>query len=180
MIIFLDTEFTDFINCDLLSLGAVSEDGKHEFYVEINDYTPEYRSQFVLDNVVPLMDPVKYGKSYNMASHDLVDWINSLPTDEIVIIVDYHKDADFMRDMLRIKTVNKRVSYYYITPAFVNMLHERGISTTPEKELEAMRAMVTGTLEYFTIDPRQHHALVDAKANRCGWVKGYEFAKSGA
>jgi hypothetical protein len=174
----IDTEFTDFINCDLLSLGAVSEDGNHEFYVEINDYTPEFRSQFVLDTIMPLMDSAKYGKSFNVASQHLTSWVNSLPADEIVVIVDYHKDAHFMQQMLQVRLLNKRVSYYYITPGFVNMLHERGISKSPEGELEAMRAMVSKTLEYFTIDPRQHHALVDAKANRYGWVEGYEFAKS--
>jgi acylphosphatase len=179
MFCFIDTEFTDFKNCDLLSLGAVSEDGKHEFYVEINDYTPEYRSQFVLDNVMPLMDSAKFGKSYNAAALGLAAWVNSLPDSEIIVVVDYHKDAMFFREMLqRCPQVAKQVSYYYITPAFINMLHERGISKSPEEELKAMRAMVEGTLEYFTIDPRQHHALVDAKANLCGWNKGYDFAKS--
>jgi hypothetical protein len=177
MFCFIDTEFTSFEKCDLLSIGAVSEDGKHEFYVEINDYIPEYRSQFVLDNIMPLMDPAKYGKSYKVASHDLVDWVNSLPVNEIVVIVDYHKDAEFMIDMLQIKAVNKRVSYYYITPAFLNMLHERGISKSPEEELKAMRVMTAETVAYFRLDPRQHHALVDAKANQHGWVKGYDSIK---
>jgi hypothetical protein len=179
MFCFIDTEFTDFKNCDLLSLGAVSEDGKHEFYVEINDYTPEYRSQFVLDNVMPLMDSAKFGKSYNAAALDLAAWVNSLPCSELIVVVDYHKDAMFFREMLqRCQPTATQVSYYYINPAFINMLHERGISNTPTEELKAMQAMVAGMQEYFTIDPRQHHALVDAKSNLHGWNKGYDFAKA--
>jgi hypothetical protein len=34
--LFLDTEFTDLPNCELLSIGIVSEDG-HEFYAERSD-----------------------------------------------------------------------------------------------------------------------------------------------
>jgi hypothetical protein len=34
VLIFCDTEFTDFIDCDLISIGLVSEDGKSEFYAE--------------------------------------------------------------------------------------------------------------------------------------------------
>ena len=38
MRLFVDTEFTDLLNCDLISIGAVSEDGKHEFYGERSDF----------------------------------------------------------------------------------------------------------------------------------------------
>lgn len=37
MLIFLDTEFTDFARPDLISLALVSEDGR-EFYAERIDY----------------------------------------------------------------------------------------------------------------------------------------------
>jgi len=37
MLIFLDTEFTDFIDCELISIGMVSEDGQHAFYAEVLD-----------------------------------------------------------------------------------------------------------------------------------------------
>lgn len=38
MILFLDTEFTDFQQPDLISIGLVSECGSHEFYAERNDF----------------------------------------------------------------------------------------------------------------------------------------------
>lgn len=31
-----------------------------------------------------------------------------------------------------------------------------------------------GMQQYYNIDPRQHHALVDAKANHHGWWQGYQ------
>ncbi len=42
MLIFLDTEFTDFIDCDLISIGMVSEDGRHFFYAEREDYQRDW------------------------------------------------------------------------------------------------------------------------------------------
>lgn len=38
MLIFLDIEFTDFIDCELISIGMVSEDGKHVLYLEVQDF----------------------------------------------------------------------------------------------------------------------------------------------
>lgn len=32
MLIFIDTEFTDFAHCELISIALVSDDGQHEFY----------------------------------------------------------------------------------------------------------------------------------------------------
>lgn len=47
MLIFLDTEYTDPIQIDLISIGMVSEDGRAEFYAERNDYRTEDCNSFV-------------------------------------------------------------------------------------------------------------------------------------
>jgi hypothetical protein len=47
MLVFLDTEFTDFLNCDLISIGMVSEDGQHELYAERSDYEASLCNSFV-------------------------------------------------------------------------------------------------------------------------------------
>jgi hypothetical protein len=47
MLIFLDTEYTDRSNIDLISLGLVSEDGKHEFYCERTDFEAGWCNAFV-------------------------------------------------------------------------------------------------------------------------------------
>lgn len=41
MLIFLDCEFTGFIDIDLISIGMVSDDERHEFYAERNDFRRE-------------------------------------------------------------------------------------------------------------------------------------------
>jgi len=37
MLVFLDTEFTDFIDCELISTGIIGEDGQYVLYLEVLD-----------------------------------------------------------------------------------------------------------------------------------------------
>lgn len=46
MRLFVDTEFTDFIDCDLISIALVATDGR-EFYGERSDYDQASCSEFV-------------------------------------------------------------------------------------------------------------------------------------
>jgi len=54
--LFVDTEFTDFIDCELLSIGIVSEDGR-EFYGERSDVDLTRCSDFARVAVLPLNRP---------------------------------------------------------------------------------------------------------------------------
>ena len=64
MKLFLDCEFTQLNQYSkLISLAVVSESGE-EFYVELTDsYTVEECSDFVIQNVLPQLDPLRYGQS---------------------------------------------------------------------------------------------------------------------
>ena len=52
MLIFLDTGYTDLLNCDLMSIGMVSEDG-YELYLERSDYERQWCNSFVQATVLP-------------------------------------------------------------------------------------------------------------------------------
>ena len=52
MRIFVDAEFTDFIDCDLISIALVADDGR-EFYGERSDYDEASCSAFVREAVLP-------------------------------------------------------------------------------------------------------------------------------
>lgn len=177
MYLFLDTEFTDFKDCDLISLGLISEDGQYSFYVEITDHTVSWRSQFVREVVVPMLDYAKYGKSHHEACVALREWLESLPAGEIVIVVDFMMDTYLMQEMLKTIPQQRPVIFRMIEKAFMSALHERGFHMVQQLDV-AFREMVQGTEEYYEeVDSRRHHALVDAKANRHGWLKGFEHAK---
>jgi hypothetical protein len=57
MLVFLDTEFSDFTRPDLISLALVAEDGR-EFYAERTDYTATRCTEFVRETVLPLLGRV--------------------------------------------------------------------------------------------------------------------------
>jgi hypothetical protein len=48
----IDTEFSDFIDCDLISIALVADDGR-EFYGERSDYDDASCSAFVREAVLP-------------------------------------------------------------------------------------------------------------------------------
>ena len=54
MLVFLDTEFSDFAKSDLISLALVAEDGR-EFYAERTDYRKNECSALVRETVWPLL-----------------------------------------------------------------------------------------------------------------------------
>lgn len=173
---FIDTEFTDFINTELISLGAVTEDGKHEFYCELNDYNRKASSEFVSNVVEPLLDIDKFGMSKTQASARLFCWLEELG-DEYVICPDYSGDWQILVDLLEEFpcNINKQPVMLH---TYLNQL-----ATSKAKELQtpdykwffdtAQKHYSTGFLEYFLKNPipKQHHALADAKANRYGYLK---------
>lgn len=67
MDVYFDTEFTDFLDPGLISIGLVAEDGR-EFYAELNDsYKPRMCSWFVQEQVLPIL----WGDGFRMGSPDL-------------------------------------------------------------------------------------------------------------
>ena len=178
MYLFLDTEFTDFKDCDLISLALVSEDCQHEFYVEIIDHKVEWQSDFVKEVIVPLLDNDKYGMKFDDAARALKGWIDQLPRGQKVeIIVDYGMDHQLLLNLLEGAKPSRDFGCYMLEKAFVGALHERGFHIL-ERFQEVWLKVVVGIEDYYVnLDSRRHHALVDAKANRSGWIKGLKHAE---
>lgn len=173
--LFLDTEFTDFTNMDLISIGLVSEDGTQEFYREVSNHIADFRSDFVRQVVIPLLDGGAVSKSYDHVAYDLQQWFDQLPWDTVTIVVDYTGDAQLIDKLLKKSPTQKRIHFKMLNQGFLHMLHERGCHTQ-DRITPAYAALMNETNNYFLQDPRQHHALVDAKANRHGWLAGYKAA----
>lgn len=113
MRIFLDTEFTDVVDCDLISIGLVSDDGR-QFYGERNDYKVELCSDFVMKIVVPLLGKCP-NDVYNMPAlgQALRAWLEEFKDHEPVICFDFVGDIGLMRDVIGnfppwLKTANVR------------------------------------------------------------------------
>ena len=100
MLVFLDTEFTEFAKHDLISLALVAEDGR-EFYAERTDYQRDACSKFVRENVVPFLGRV-HGAACNRTelTARLHVWFDRLP-EPATIIYDFQGDWLLLTQAIR-------------------------------------------------------------------------------
>jgi len=159
--VFFDTEFTDLgIDPRLISIGLVSEDGKHTFYAELSDtYELADVGEFARAAVLPLLE----GGAARMRMHELTlrlgNWIEDF--DQPVVLATDSRSWDW--------------------PWIQEIFYEPG--TWPEN-LDGQPLLLTmnyvcewdkfadAVEKAFAAGLRRHHALDDAKANRLGWLAG--------
>ncbi|MEO6321725.1 MAG: hypothetical protein ABIO73_14315 [Polaromonas sp.] len=91
MLVFLDTEFTNFVRPEMISIALVSEDGR-EFYAQRTDYCHTDCSDFVRQTVLPLLGRMP-GAGCDRAelSHRLREWFAQLP-EPVIVIHDFEPD----------------------------------------------------------------------------------------
>jgi hypothetical protein len=149
MLIFLDTEFTDFVNTSLISIGLVSEDGR-EFYAESAEIDYAKCSDFTRDVVVPMLgaDPAAILKRDALAEK-LREWLDQFSASDIVVF-DYPLDASLLL---------------------------QAVAGSPSVQMQYLSGVILGSAEYdaarnetFAGDRPQHHALTDAHAMRNGYL----------
>jgi hypothetical protein len=151
MLIFLDTEYTDSLNCDLISIGMVSEDGEYELYLERNDYMREWCSPFVHAAVLPLLGPTTEAVDRDTLEKRLSTWFSLLPR-TVTIACDSFTDWELLFDALDGKRPQNLTGRYDL----------RGQTGSPEFHHAVVR--------YHECSGPWHHALHDARAHRCGWL----------
>lgn len=101
MKIFLDCEFTQ-LNQDskLISLALVPESGD-EFYVELTDtYSLQDCSDFVIQNLLPQLDPLQYGLSLAEARVSLRSFLSGFDEELEVCSDSPHWDLEFFCDLV--------------------------------------------------------------------------------
>lgn len=145
MRIFLDTEFTDFIDCELISIGLVSEDGR-EFYAERNDFNLARCNHFVQEAVLPLL-----GKGATIVGTEeevavaLKAWL--APFDQVELCFDYEMDFELF--------------YYLARDPDTLVIPERIKGHNIKREIDERDIE-----RYWQENGRKaHHALHDARAN---------------
>jgi len=168
--LFLDTEFTDFKHMDLISIGAISENGTHKFYKEVTNHIADYRSDFVKEVVIPLLNHNEFGASYDWTSFLFAEWLNVLPTENIVIIIDYTGDKILTEKLLEKNRPKKNISFMLVSDALTQVLQERRLYSEKNNTLAMNTFMDESENYYHQYDNRIHHALVDAKSNQHGWI----------
>lgn len=150
-LIFLDTEFTDFDDCDLISIGLVDENGR-EFYAESTQYRQEACSNFVRQVVIPLLGQPKdrIVDSYFGIAQKLNEWLKFYNSD-LTIAIDYLGDWQLLIKLLSLLPEQDLVQ------------NVQGLNIWGDLDPMA--------LEYYWAEVdafghREHHALYDARANK--------------
>jgi hypothetical protein len=97
----VDCEFSDFLDCDLISIALVADDGR-EFYGERSDYDDATCSAFVREAVLPQLGQhpgrVFTREALRVA---LLGWLDQFASEpERFFCVDYGGDWDLLVDLL--------------------------------------------------------------------------------
>jgi hypothetical protein len=155
MLVFLDTEFTDFARHDLISLALVAEDGR-EFYAERTDYQRAACSAFVLENVVPFLGRVS-GAACNRfkLQRRLHTWFNALP-EKATVIYDFEGDWQLL---------TQAIQGLQRSPLPENFGDPLCLSSTTitHPVFDTSKNLI------YTQDWPPHHALADARALMAGY-----------
>jgi hypothetical protein len=142
--IFIDTEFTDFIDCHLISLGMVAASGE-EFYAEV-PYPDAVCSAFVRETVIPLLGVVPNSQCpFDDLRGKILEWLQLVRNkgEDVEICFDFQTDWDLFADALD-----------YRVPEWCR---PRLISRNINELLRYSFHKENGLPE--------HHALYDARAN---------------
>lgn len=175
--IFLDTEFTDLLDPHLISIGLITENGKHEIYLERSDYDKSLSSAFVKAVVEPLIETK--GIPLHEISQKLFHWLAMLPITNgtYKIICDYMSDWEILMDVIENlpPSIENDIELLYSALDARSTIHGMKTGNIIETCTRARNAFKMGVDDYFYSKkiPR-HHALHDARANRHGWLIAQE------
>jgi hypothetical protein len=147
--VFLDTEFTNFRNPRLISVGLAAEDGR-VFYCELaQGWEVAHCSSFVLDTVLPLLDS-SASLDCEAAGAQMLEWLASLGG--------------------ALSVVSDSPTDWRLMAALLAPLAERRVALRPQLLDWPGRAMARRyqdlLAQQLNTHPRRHHALVDACALR--------------
>lgn len=155
----LDTEFTDFVDCNLISIALKSTCKQHSFYREVSDFPKSACSPFVNSVILPLLEGGECSKSYDTVSTELSVWLlNILESSDVVIWADYAGDWHLFHDCVPFEAKN-------CTGKFIHYGGELLSSAQPLTDKAVYDKFMNRRAEYYAkFDNRQHHAMVDVDA----------------
>lgn len=153
MLIFLDTEFTNFSRPELISI-ALAADGAPDFYAELNDFLPERCSLFVIKEVIPLLGSVPGATcSKSELTDRLRAWFDDLP-EAATILYDFSADWELLYAALLGELPVKVQTHEII-----------------DKKIFRHSAYKLGEVLTYTKTWPPHHALADARALKEGYLR---------
>ena len=160
--IFIDTEFTNFHNKGLISIGLIEMESQETFYMECLDYKKEENSDFVKKNIVPLLNGS--GDTTKEVINKMLTWLDKW--EEYCFVGD--SETDYQIITRETKLPKKCRGFIYVEHYMEEVLNIRS---------DEMKTIISERFseyceEYFYVNNKKaHHALEDAKANRWAFLK---------
>jgi hypothetical protein len=153
VLVFIDTEFDNFTNMELISIGLISADKTKSFYMENADFRQYTCSPFVKAVVIPLLSLNLEVTRPKLKIEEMIrEWCATFD-DQIEIVIDYYGDWEILIEL-----------FNYDIP--LNMA-DRPIHISQLIEITEDNINDDNTAAFFDLykDEHRHHALSDAKAN---------------
>ncbi len=168
MLVFIDTEFTNFNDPQLISIGLAAEDGR-DIYLEWQDISASKCSPFVRQHVLPLLGrlPSAVCSKFEMAQR-ISDWLLTLPS-EITVVYDDEVDWYLFSEAC---TANQSAKAEKKLPANIRdhtLLGSWAIHDAVFKNAHK-RA--------YTQEWPRHHSLADARALRASYLELRSYLKT--
>jgi diamine N-acetyltransferase len=138
--VFVDTEFTQLLQPQLISIGAVSTDA-NAFYCELSCWPREEASAFVVQNVLPLLDGDAV--PHATAAQAFAAWLDERATQPLTVVSDSAYDRWALADLLGGESLPIGMNWQRVPLAY-----------------EALDSVVA------SMGLRRHHALDDARGLR--------------
>lgn len=148
MLIFFDTEFTDFQHADLISVALVGEDGR-ELYIAITDFKRHLASDFVEEIVIPrieLPDAVPVQATKSQAARLIADFVGDAPG--VCLVSDAEVDRTLLHGLLRKARVR----------------HPKSALAQNLLEIDQAFQLMKDIEQILGEHPGRHNALIDARA----------------
>lgn len=160
MNIFLDTEFADLEATELVSLALISEDEKQVFYAE-RDPLPTDATPFVSETVYPILDRGPTA----LRDREFTARLRSF----LCAVRDPHIIYDYSGDWWLLSWALNGFDLPRKAAAACGPIPDIVVT------LEQSRAVFEYYEAWFDTHPQasRHHALVDARVLREGWVRAY-------
>lgn len=159
MFLFLDTEFTDFQQPDLISIGLVSECDRYEFYAERNDFDIARCSDFVRSMILPKLGQGPSGVGRADLATALRAWLEKVHAfeseSEVLVLYDFDTDFELFRQAL---------------------LGQMPIWIEGANVAEEINPFIWAR-EGLMDSPDAHHALHDARELRADWLAARAHAR---
>ena len=157
-LIFIDTEFTSFDTMEMISLVMVDYRTREEYYVEVVDLNDDNSSDFVRENIYPLLRWNRYGRFKDDVRVEAGRWLGKFR--DPVIVCDWYGDFKVLKKSVDLPKDVRTFLY----PADIVFNNFQFLSKDDYGMVQEMFAKFVDEI-FIGEKLDRHHALNDARVN---------------